>query len=112
MRTSWANVQDDSVNDKIKTSNQITRALKTLFANVENYPDLKASNNFMQLQNSIVEIEDEIADRREFYNDSVNEFNIKIQVIPYNALSGILGYRQLPFFSASPDAKAPVQWKS
>src|SRR6266487_5742225 len=71
-----------SVPEKAQADNLLSGALKTLFAVAENYPDLKANNNFMQLQNRITELENQIADRREFYNDSVNTFNIRIQQMP------------------------------
>ena len=60
----------------------MTSALRGFFAVAENYPELKANNNFQQLQKRITELESQIADRREFYNDSVNTFNIRIQQIP------------------------------
>jgi LemA protein len=62
--------------------NAVTGALKSLFALVEKYPDLKADVSFRQLQSRISELEDQIADRREFYNDSVNTYNIRIAQVP------------------------------
>jgi|SRR3989338_509282 len=79
-RTSFLNAK--SISDKAKASNQISDALKTIFAVSENYPNLKANENFMQLQSRISGIENELADRREFYNDSVNNFNIRIESFP------------------------------
>jgi LemA protein len=109
MRTSWAGVQgNDNVQNKIDTSNQITGTLKTLFADVENYPDLKADGTFLELQKALEEIENEIADRREFYNDTVNEYNIKIKVIPFNFFSRMLHYTPQPFFQAPEEAKQVV----
>lgn len=109
MRTSWAGVQQSGdVKQKISASNQITGALKTMFANVENYPDLKADNNFMQLQQSLVDIENQIAERREFYNDTVNEYNTKIMVVPFVFFADILGYRALPYFQAAGEARNVV----
>ncbi|MDE1860289.1 MAG: LemA family protein [Candidatus Micrarchaeota archaeon] len=101
MRTSWSNVQQDrDPQNKMKASNQITAALKTVIANRENYPDLKTDNTFIELMQALTEIEDQIADRREFYNDTVNIYNTKIKVIPYNLLSGALHYAPLQYFSA------------
>jgi len=71
--------------EKAQADNLITGALKTLFAVSENYPDLKANTNFMQLQNRISELEERIADRREFFNDDVNTYNIRIQQLPDGA---------------------------
>src|ERR1700757_3508242 len=74
--------QANTVDQKAQADQSMTSALKSLFAVAENYPDLKANNNFMQLQARITQLENQISDRREFYNDSVNTFNIRIQVIP------------------------------
>ena len=71
-----------SVAEKAQADNMISGALKSLFAVSENYPDLKANNNFMQLQKRISELEEKIADRREFFNDDVNTYNIRIQQFP------------------------------
>ncbi|HUX11052.1 MAG TPA: LemA family protein, partial [Terriglobia bacterium] len=71
-----------TVPEKAQADNMMTGALKSLFAVSENYPELKADNNFMQLQGRITELEERIADRREFFNDSVNTYNIRIQQIP------------------------------
>jgi LemA protein len=109
MRTAWINVQDaKSKEDKMTASNQITNSLKTLFADVEGYPDLKADQTFVTLQKELIEVEDEIADRREFYNDTVNEFNTRMTIVPYSLFSGLLGYSLLPFFNAPDEAKVPV----
>src|SRR5438128_8465399 len=67
---------------KAQADQSMTSALRGFFAVAENYPDLKANNNFMQLQQRITSLENQIADRREFYNDSVNTFNIRIQQVP------------------------------
>jgi LemA protein len=92
-------------------SNQISGTLKTLFADVESYPDLKADSTFINLQQELVQIEDEIADRREFYNDTVNEYNIRIKIIPYDFFSGLMGYKAMPFFQAPDKDKQPVEVK-
>jgi LemA protein len=75
-------MQAGSVNQKAQASGEISSALTGLFALAENYPDLKTNNNFLQLQNRISHLEESLADRREFYNDSVNNYNIRIQQIP------------------------------
>lgn len=79
---------------KAKADSAITGALKTLFAVAENYPNLKANENFIQLQTRISGLENELADRREFYNDSVNNYNIKIQSFPDMIIARMLGYVQ------------------
>jgi LemA protein len=112
MRTAWANVQnDDSRDSKMAAANQISGSLKSLFADVEAYPDLKADSSFITLQQELVQIEDEIADRREFYNDTVNEYNINIKIIPYDFFAGLLGYRQMQFFQVPDSEKKPVSVK-
>ncbi|MFH1408583.1 MAG: LemA family protein, partial [Nanoarchaeota archaeon] len=76
--------------EKAAADNQLTGALKTLFAVSENYPQLKANENFMQLQQRISGLENELADRREFYNDSVNTFNIKIESFPDMVIANMM----------------------
>lgn len=110
LRTQWMAVQgSNNIQAKIDTSNQISTALKSIFATSENYPDLKANNSFMQLQGRISQLETEIADRREFYNDSVNTYNIKIAVIPYNLFSGSMGYHTMPLFQAPEENRQDVK---
>ena len=109
LRSQWMNIPQNDVQSKINTSNQISSTLKSIFAIAENYPDLKANNSFMQLQQSIMELESQIADSREFYNDSVTQFNIRINQIPYNMFAGMLGYAALPLFQAPPEEKADVK---
>src|SRR5205814_2437066 len=74
--------QANTVEQKVQADQSMTSALRGFFAVAENYPDLKANNNFQQLQQRITSLENQIADRREFYNDSVNTFNIHIQQVP------------------------------
>ncbi len=71
-----------TVDQKAQADQSMTSALRGFFAVAENYPQLKANNNFTRLQERITELESQIADRREFYNDSVNTFNIRIQQMP------------------------------
>ena len=82
-----------SVRDMGKAQGMITEALKSLFAVTENYPELKADRRFGQLQTRVSELEDEIADRRELFNESVNIYNIRIQKIPDNIVAGLMGLR-------------------
>ena len=72
----------NTVQEKAQADNMLSGALKTLFAVAENYPELKANSNFMQLQGRITELEEKIADRREFFNDDVNTYNIRIRQLP------------------------------
>ena len=89
-RTAFMNA--GTVDDKTKAENLLNQSLKTLFAVSENYPDLKANQNFLQLQNRISGLENEIADRREFFNESVNIYNIRIQQLPDVFIANALGY--------------------
>lgn len=77
-----AAMQATTADGKVDAENQLSKSLKTLFAVAENYPDLKANQNFLQLQSRISGLENTIADRREFFNDSVNVYNIKIHQFP------------------------------
>ncbi|MBS3068615.1 LemA family protein [Candidatus Micrarchaeota archaeon] len=94
-------VQDaGSIHDKAIASEQLSQNLKTLFAVAENYPNLKANENFLKLQKRITELENLIADRREFYNDSVNLYNIKIASFPDLIISRMFNFKLAEFFSA------------
>src|SRR5438445_10707985 len=75
---------------KALADQSMTSALRGFFAVAENYPDLKANSNFMQLEQRITQLENQIADRREFYNDSVNTFNIRIQQVPDTFVAGFM----------------------
>jgi LemA protein len=86
----------------------ITESLKTIFAVAENYPTLKANENFLKLQTRITALENELADRREFYNDSVNIYNIRIQSIPDLIIARMMKCTDEPLFKASEEDKAVV----
>jgi len=83
-------------------------ALGEFFAVAEDYPELKANTSFQQLQDRISSIEEQIADRREFYNESVNTFNIRIDQIPYNIVANMMGYTEKELFEASEEAKQDI----
>ncbi|MFH2035558.1 MAG: LemA family protein, partial [Candidatus Zixiibacteriota bacterium] len=97
-----------SVPDKANASNMMTGALKTLFAVAENYPELKADRSFNQFQNRISDIENQIADRREFYNDSVNTFNIRIEQIPDMFIARMLVYTAKELFQVAESDRQDV----
>ncbi|MFP4111605.1 MAG: LemA family protein [Candidatus Woesearchaeota archaeon] len=90
----------NTVGEKAKADNVMESTLKSIFAVAENYPQLKANENFIQFQNRISEIENMIADRREFYNDSVNTFNIRIEQIPDVFVANMLNYQKKEMFKA------------
>ena len=98
-----------TVPEKAQADNMMTGALKSLFAVSENYPELKANNDFMQLQTRITEIEERIADRREFLNDSVNTYNIRIQQFPDMILAGLMNLQQREFFKATEEDRQDVK---
>src|SRR3990170_4102815 len=89
--------------------NLLTGALKSLFAVAEAYPELKASENFKELQGELSDTETKIAASRQFYNSNVLDFNTKIQVFPNVLIANILGFRGEAFFEAEESAKEPVK---
>jgi len=95
-----------SVKEVETANNQITSALKTLFAVAENYPDLKASSNFQDLQNKLSETEDKIAYSRQFYNDTVLMYNNKCQMFPSNIFASIFNFNEADFFEANETDRA------
>lgn len=98
-----------SVDDKAKAENQITKALGKLFAVAEQYPDLKANQEFLNVQQRISALEDTIADRREFYNDCINVYNIRIEQIPAVWVAQQTGYRARPLLTVAPSDRQDVQ---
>jgi LemA protein len=97
------------VSKKSAASNEVTAALQGIFALAESYPDLKANKNFMQLQNRISHLEETLADRREFYNDSVNNYNIRIKQIPDVLVAGMLNYQDEVMFKVSEKERQDVK---
>jgi len=109
LRTAY--LRTDSIEDKKKIDGQISGMLKTLFAIAENYPDLKANTNFLQLQQRISELENEIADRRELYNESVNLFNIRIHQIPDIIVAKLAGYKDQSLFEIPEEERKDIEIK-
>jgi LemA protein len=91
--------QDQSHADKVAMDAQVTRALASVSVAVENYPQLKASENFLQLQGSLNEVEEKIAAARRNFNGSVTDYNNGVQMFPANLLAAILGFRTRPLFA-------------
>ena len=85
--------------------NQLTGALRSLFAVVENYPDLKANQNVMQLQEELTTTENQISFSRQHYNATVNEFNTSLQTFPAVLVAGPFGFTKREFFAAEPEAQ-------
>lgn len=91
-------MQAKSIEEKGKAENALSSTLKSLFAVAENYPDLKASQNFLQLQDELSDTENKIQASRRFYNGNVRDFNTKIQVFPTTLIAGLLGFKKYDFF--------------
>lgn len=104
-----AAVAAGSVPEKAQTNDALAALLGRLFAVAENYPVLKAQENFLSLQKSLSEIESEIADRRVFYNDSVTAYNVRIAQFPDVLIASPLGFRRRDVFKASENEKAVVK---
>ena len=92
-----------------QAENAITGALKSVFALSEAYPDLKANQNFLNLQEELTSTEDRISYARQFYNDTVNRYNTKIQTFPTVVLAGMFNFSQREYFEAEGEAKGPVK---
>jgi LemA protein len=101
--------QRGTVGQQAQAENALTGALKSLFAVSEAYPDLKANQNFLQLQEELTSTEDRIAYARQFYNDSVLNYNNSIQVFPKNILAGMFNFEKREFFEGEPEAEGPVK---
>ena len=94
--------------EEMKASGAVTEALSKLFALSESYPELKANENFLSLQNDLKDTEDKISYARGFYNDSVLTYNNKVQMVPSNIVAGICGFKKAAFFEADEkDKEAP-----
>jgi LemA protein len=91
-------VRTQGIEESGRKERELAQTLKNLFAEVEGYPELKANENFLKLEQRISYLEGEIADRREFYNDSVNNYNIKISQIPDLWVARSIGMAQKEFF--------------
>jgi LemA protein len=95
--------------DQAEAENQITGALKSLFALSEAYPDLKANQNFAQLQEELTGTEGRIAYARQFYNDTVYRYNTKIQSFPSNVLANAFSFSEREYFEADDESRGPTQ---
>ena len=108
LRTSWAGA--NSVGEKAELNNQLSETLKTIMAVSENYPDLKASQNFSELQLELQNTENKISFSRQFYNDSVTLYNTKLEVVPTNIIASMFNFKPSEFFKTeSEEAKQNVK---
>ncbi|MDD5527897.1 MAG: LemA family protein [Patescibacteria group bacterium] len=104
-------VTDGASGAKGEAENMLSGALKSVFALAEAYPDLKANQNFLELQRELTDTEDKIMASRRFYNGNVRDFNTSLQVFPTNVINGLLKFKAYEFFQIAEDEKAPVQVK-
>ncbi|EKD46915.1 MAG: LemA-like protein [uncultured bacterium] len=95
--------------EKEQAENMLSGTLKSLFAVSENYPDLKANQNFLELQRELTDTEDKIQASRRFYNGNVRDFNIKIETFPSNIVAGMLNFSKREFFAADEAEKENVK---
>jgi LemA protein len=98
-----------SINDKIQAENALTSALAGLKISLEAYPDLKANQNFLQLQNEISDIENKLAAVRRFFNSATKELNNAVQTFPSNLLAGIFGFKKEPMFEVPQAERADIE---
>ena len=92
--------------EEMKASGELTQALNKLFALAEAYPELKANDNFLKLQEDLKDTEDKISYARQFYNDAVLTYNNKVQMVPSNIVASLCKFTKAPFFEASEQEKA------
>ncbi len=103
-----------SVEDKSKAENMLTGALKSVFAIAEAYPDLKANQNFLELQRELSDTENKVQASRRFYNGNVRDLNISVESFPSNVIANIFHFEKMPFFElgeADAAARNPVEVK-
>ena len=101
LRTSWAN--STTVGEKAKLDGELSGALKTIMAVSENYPDLKANQNFSELSEELRNTENKISFSRQFYNDSVTMYNTKLELFPSNIVAGMFSFQKRDLFAAESD---------
>ena len=108
LRSSWANAT--TISEKADLDNQLSGALKTIMAVSENYPDLKANQNFSELQEELRSTENKISYARQFYNDTVTMYNTKLEVVPTNIIASMFSFKQEELFKTdSEEARKNVK---
>ncbi len=98
-----------TINQKADASGPLASSARQLFATAENYPELKANDTFLQLQKRITELEEQIADRREVYNDSVNTFNIRMREMPDSFVARLMRLNPRQMFKVNETERAPAR---
>ena len=108
LRSSWANAT--TINEKAELDNQLSGALKTIMAISENYPELKANQNYSELQEELRSTENKISYARQFYNDSVTMYNTKLEVVPTNLIASMFNFQPEELFKTdSEEARQNVK---
>lgn len=102
------NAQKGDLNTAIDSEVKIGDALQSLLVVVEKYPDLKANTNFLDLQERLSKMEEEIAFSRRYYNGSVREYNNKCQMFPFNLIAGVFGFKSLPMYQVESEQERKV----
>lgn len=98
-----------SQNDKISTNENLTKVLSNLLAIAESYPDLKANQNFIDLSQQLIKIEDDIANSRKYYNAVIRELNNKIEMFPSNIIAKIFAFKEAKMFEVQADERKSVE---
>jgi len=104
--SSYDNMSD---NEKINTNVKLTSGINRIMALAEAYPELKANENFKDLSDQLIRIEDEIANSRKYYNATVREFNNKVEMFPSNIIAKIFGYKVKEMFEANPEERENIK---
>ncbi len=95
-----------NIQARLKAGNKLQEALKSIFALAENYPNLKANENFLQLQNELSAIEDKVAYSRQFYSDNILDFNNSLKTFPGNMFAGVFGVKERPYLQITASERA------
>ncbi len=102
-------VKAETPDQMAKANDSLTGALKSLFAVAENYPQLKANENFLQLQRELSDTEDKVAYSRQFYNSTVMDYNVKVRVFPNSILANMFAFKEQPFFQTTEEERKAVK---
>jgi len=100
-----------SLSDQMALEGELAKGISKIFAIAEAYPELKANENFLNLQGNLKDLENDIQKSRRFYNGTVRDFNTKLVIFPNNLVAGILGFKEFPFFEAEEEEKKNVEIK-
>lgn len=103
------NFNDFKMDQKLDVDNKISRVVSKMIAISENYPDLKASDEYIKLSNQLMDLEEEIKDARKDYTEAVKDYNTKIAIIPNNIVAVLFGFNEEEFFEANPEEKQNVK---